>query len=209
VRAPVEKEPCRLQRICVAHHSHHLAGMRERQVLHHGEDAAAKGVDSLIAGEQPSLCLVHQPKGSAHGDLPERHALEVAAELGFSQLGVRLEDCRRGEPAVDQLSGFDRAGERAVHDSLQIGGAKPIPNCQRLRAANGAELETVEVTVQQPARILDVGVPDQKDASLSQIDSDATEGRGAAEGPAERFGVQVVQMLGDAEQRTGAHPKDA
>jgi hypothetical protein len=43
-----------------------------------------------------------------------------------------------------------------------------------LRAAKLAELKTVEMPVQQAARVFHVGVPDQKDASSCQVDSDAT-----------------------------------
>jgi hypothetical protein len=52
-----------------------------------------------------------------------------------------------------------------VHDSLQVGGAEPVAHSEGLRPAQRAELETIQVAVQQPSRIFDVGVPDQEDSS--------------------------------------------
>jgi hypothetical protein len=43
-----------------------------------------------------------------------------------------------------------------------------------LSAAEPAQLEAIEVTVKETARVLDVGMPDQVDARGRQIESDAT-----------------------------------
>jgi hypothetical protein len=61
-----------------------------------------------------------------------------------------------------------------VHDPLETGGGQPVADGQRLRAPKGAELKTVEVPIEKAARILHVGVPDQKDTSYGHVDVDAT-----------------------------------
>jgi hypothetical protein len=42
---------------------------------------------------------------------------------------------------------------------------EPVAYSESLRPAQRAELETVQVAVQQPSWVLHVGVPDQEDSS--------------------------------------------
>jgi len=97
-----------------------------------------------------------------------REALEITAELGFTQLGIGFEDRGRSESGVDQLGRLVRSGEGTVHDPLEAGCPQPIAYGERLRAPEGAELEAVQMPIQQPARVFDVGVADQIDASGAQ-----------------------------------------
>jgi hypothetical protein len=107
---------------------------------------------------------VHQPERPPDRDLPVGDALQVAAELGLDQLTVGLE--RRWVRLVlgDDARRLRRPRQRAVDDPREPGVAQLFTERCRLRPSQRAELEAVEMAVQDVVRVLDVGVPDQIDA---------------------------------------------
>jgi len=70
---------------------------------------------------------VHEPEGAAERYLPVGQALEVAAELGLSEVDVALQDRRPRQPLVDQLRRLSRPRKWAVDDPLDVLVAEAIP----------------------------------------------------------------------------------
>jgi hypothetical protein len=64
----------------------------------------------------------------------------------------------------DDARGLGRARQRAVDDQREPGVAQLFTKRFRLCPSQRAEVEAVEVAVQDVVRVLDVGVPDEIDA---------------------------------------------
>ena len=94
-----------------------LARVFASEPVHDLEHAAAKCLDALVALEGATLQLVHHPFWPPDRDLPERHALQIAAELRLPERRLHLERHRHRELGVDDLGRFARTLQRAVHDS--------------------------------------------------------------------------------------------
>jgi hypothetical protein len=107
--------------------------MPAREPANHLEHSPAELIDRLIAGQQPALCLVHEPEGPAHRDLPVGQALEVAAELCLAQVRVGLELGRVRKTLVDQTGRLDGSRERAVDDAPDLDRAQGVSDGRRLR----------------------------------------------------------------------------
>ncbi len=131
----------------MAHDGHRFARVFARHSPDDVEDTPSHAINRLVAGDQAALGFVHEPERASQRDVPVRQPLEVAAELSLTQLRIGFEDRGRIEPRVDQLGRFDRAGQRAVHDAPHVLRSQPVPHRQSLRAAEGAQLEAVEMPV--------------------------------------------------------------
>src|SRR5207244_12652731 len=81
------------------------------------EHAPAERLDRFVAGEASAPELVHEEAGPPHRHLPAAHPLQITAELGFAQLGLRYQGHRRRQLRVDDLGGFAGAVERTVQVS--------------------------------------------------------------------------------------------
>src|ERR1700730_8428988 len=173
VRPAVEEYPRRLQGIRMADNRRRLTRVLASNAPHDVEDASTELVDGLVARKESPLRLVHEPERPEERNFPVRQALQVPTELGLAQLRLGFENRRRVQPAVDQIGSFDSARKRAVHDALDVRGSQAVTKRFCLGAAQGAQLETVEVTVKQLERVLDVGMPDQVDARTSHEVLDA------------------------------------
>src|SRR5437773_1235182 len=160
VRPAVQEDPRRLDRVGVANHGSGLARVLARQPPRHVEHAAAEHVIRLVARDDPAPRLVHEPQRPAHGNLPERHALQVAAEVRFAELRVDLDHRRLAQSRVDDARGLGRAIEGAVDDAADARVAQPVAERLGLRAAQRAEVKAGQVPVKDSVRVLDVGVPD-------------------------------------------------
>src|SRR5207248_11029824 len=99
----------------------------------------AERVDGLIVGEASTADLVHEEARPPHRDLPGSHPLQIAAELGFAQLGLWGQRHRRGQLRVDDLCGFAGAVERTVHDSPYAAVPQRLSDCGRLSPPRLAE----------------------------------------------------------------------
>jgi hypothetical protein len=64
----------------------------------------------------------------------------------------------------DDARGLDRAGQRAVNDAREGGAVQLFTERLGLRPSRRAEVEAVEMPVQDVVRVLDVRVADQIDA---------------------------------------------
>ena len=145
----------------MAHEGHCLPGVLACKAAHDAEYPLRHRLDALIAGQQAAPGFVDEPQGPAHRDLPVRHALEVAGELRLQQLRIGLEDRRLGQFVGDDAGGFGGAVDRAVDDPPDPGLSQALTELRSLGASERAEVESRQVTVQQPMWILDVRVPDQ------------------------------------------------
>src|SRR2546422_3659448 len=91
LRAPVEQDPSRVERIRVADERDGRAWTLPSDSSDDTQHALAHRLDGLVAGQEPTLRLVHEPQRTPDRDLPVRNPLQVAREPGLTKLGVRLE----------------------------------------------------------------------------------------------------------------------
>ncbi len=107
---------------------------------------------------------MHEETRPSHRNLPAAHALQIAAKLGFAEGGLR--DQRHGswQLRVDDLGGFAGAVERTVDDSLYATFSQRLSDRGRLRSTKLAETKAGKVAVDDPLRILHVGMPHQQHA---------------------------------------------
>src|SRR6202165_5498091 len=139
-----------------------LARVFASEPMHDVEDAPSKLVDTLVTWLGAALELVHRPARPPDRDLPEGHALQISAELGLDQGRLYLQRHRRRELGVDDFCGFAGALERAVHDPLDAAIAQRLSHPSRLRPPECAEVKAGQVTVENPAGILDIGMTHQQ-----------------------------------------------
>jgi hypothetical protein len=142
--------------------------MLARHPSNDAQHALGHHLDRLVAGQQAAPHLVHGPERTPHRDLPERDALQVAAELGLAQVRVGLERGRGRELAGDDARRLGRARQRAVDDAAQARRLQTVTDGRRLGATQRAQVKAVEMAVEDPVRVLDLGVTDQVKASQGQ-----------------------------------------
>jgi hypothetical protein len=130
------------------------------------EHAPSHRRDRFVPRHDAPARLVHEPERAAHGDLPVGNSLQIATEFRLAQLRVALEQRRRLQLLVDQAGRLERSGQRAVHDARDARRAQRLSERRGLGAAERAELEPVQVAVQDVTWILDVRMADQEELQV-------------------------------------------
>src|SRR5437762_10594884 len=97
----VEQDPCRVERVGMAHHRDVFARMLTGRAPDGTQHPLPHDLDRLVAWEQAALGLMDHPQRATHGNLPEGDTLQVPAELCLAQVRVRLQCWRRAQPARD------------------------------------------------------------------------------------------------------------
>lgn len=161
---PLEEDPGGLDGIGVADAKRRFAGMIAGESQHDVTDAAAELLDRFIARHRPTPDFVQEPFRAAKGNLPVRNALQVAADVRLTQRRLWDERHRIGKLRVDDFSGFSGAIQRTVHDAPEAAAAKGSAGGRRLGAAECAEVEAGQMAIENPMRILDIGMTHQEHA---------------------------------------------
>src|ERR1700736_1934816 len=148
---------------------------------------SAQGLDGFVTGLAAAAELVHEEAWPSNRNLPARHPLQVATELGFAEGGLGKQ--RHGSPQlrVDDLGGFGGAVEAAVPDSPHATISQRLSDRGRLRAAELAETKARKVSVDHPLRIFHVGMAHQQHARSRRAHRFERKG--------ERILVQVLSLV--------------
>ncbi len=159
-----EEDPGGLDGVGVTHAQRCLTGMISGEPQHDVADAAAELFDRFIARHRTAPDLVQEPPWSANGNLPVGNALQVAADVGLAQLWLGNEWHGRWKLGVDDLGSFPGAIQWAVHDPPNAGVAQRSADGGGLRPTQRAEVEAGQMTVEDPVRVLDIGMAHQEHA---------------------------------------------
>src|SRR5207237_3220537 len=141
LRTAIQQDPGGLQWIGMADQQRYLVRVLAGDTMDHIEHPPAERLDRFVAGQASSSQLVHEESGPPHRHLPAAHALQVTAELGFAQFGLRNQGHRRRQLPVDDLGSLARAVERTVHDAPYAALSQCLSDGGRLGSPMLAEKE--------------------------------------------------------------------